>query len=43
MKNYQKPLLTVETLVADEAFAVGSIIFDDVSGEGGVYDDEDGE
>ena len=43
MKQYQKPLLTVETLLADEAFAVGSITFDDLSGEGGVYDDEDGE
>ena len=41
MKNYQKPLLTVETLVADEALAVND--FTELNSELGVYDDEDGE
>ncbi len=38
MKQYQKPLLTVETLLADEMIAFDII----VSGDGeNIYDDDD--
>ena len=40
MKNYQKPLMTDETLVADTSIALDNV-FDIISGqEGEITDDE---
>ena len=40
MKNYQKPLLTVETLVADASLAQLPDFDIIVSGDDQIYDDE---